>query len=108
MVAQSRLAGKMEGNTNLKDRSARLIINEVVGGSRSRLRGATEVLGQKAEYVLANPYGVTCDGCSFENMSRATLTTGRVNLDNDGSLDSIDVGQGDVEITVGRDGRFWR
>ncbi|MBK9447771.1 MAG: filamentous hemagglutinin N-terminal domain-containing protein [Betaproteobacteria bacterium] len=42
----------------------------------SQLMGCVEVAGSAAQVVIANPAGVTCNGCGFINASRATLTTG--------------------------------
>ena len=61
------LGGAIAGNTNLLGGTARLILNEVTGASRSTLNGATEVFGDRAEYILANPNGITCNGCGFIN-----------------------------------------
>lgn len=43
------------GNPNLGAGSARVIVNQVVGGNASQLLGYTEVAGQRAEVVIANP-----------------------------------------------------
>jgi filamentous hemagglutinin family protein len=56
--------------------SARFILNEVVSANPSQLLGFVEVAGSPAQVVIANPAGVTCNGCGFINASRATLTTG--------------------------------
>ncbi|MDE9553424.1 filamentous hemagglutinin N-terminal domain-containing protein [Xenorhabdus bovienii] len=45
----SQLAGQLEKNHNLKDRTASLIINEVVGGNQSQLKGAIEIVGEDAK-----------------------------------------------------------
>ncbi|EJL96298.1 hemagluttinin repeat protein, partial [Pseudomonas sp. GM102] len=70
---------------------------EVVGGSPSQLRGYTEVAGQSARVIVANPYGISCNGCGFINTPRVTLTTGKPVLDN-GRLDRFQVDQGSVSI----------
>ncbi|QEM80897.2 hemagglutinin repeat-containing protein [Halomonas binhaiensis] len=93
----TQLGGKILGNPNLRDRAAQLIINEVNGGSPSRLRGYTEVAGQRANVVVANPFGITCNGCGFINMPRATLSTGKP-VFKDGELDHFAVDQGQVAI----------
>ncbi len=97
---RSQLNGHVTRNANLQSKAARLILNEVTGGQRSNLRGKTEILGAKAEYVLANPYGITCDGCGFINVSRSTLSTGRAQFDDNGALSSLVVesDSGDVRI----------
>ncbi|WP_423815694.1 hemagglutinin repeat-containing protein, partial [Pseudomonas koreensis] len=62
-----------------------------------QLRGYTEVAGQTARVIVANPYGITCNGCGFINAPRVTLTTGKPVLDN-GRLDRFQVDQGSVAI----------
>ena len=64
-LSQSQLAGFLQNNTNLNGASASLILNEVNGGSPSQLKGYTEVFGQQAGVIVANPYGITCNGCGF-------------------------------------------
>ena len=68
-------------NGNLTGSAATLILNEVTGGSLSKLLGKIETFGQAADFILANPAGVTCDGCGFINTPRVTLTTGVPNAD---------------------------
>lgn len=63
-------------NPNLGSRSASLIVNEVVSAVPSQLNGPLAVFGDTAQVVVANPNGITCNGCSFVNTSRATLSTG--------------------------------
>src|SRR5690606_26980532 len=63
----------------------------------SQLRGYTEVAGQAARVVVANPHGITCDGCGFINTPRATLSTGRPIVE-DGRLSRFDVDGGQIAI----------
>ncbi|MHC8326537.1 two-partner secretion domain-containing protein [Pseudomonas sp. LB1P83] len=94
----TQLGGIIVGNPNLTNRvAAQTILNEVVGGSPSQLRGYTEVAGQSARVIVANPYGISCNGCGFINTPRVTLTTGKPVLDN-GRLDRFQVDQGSVSI----------
>ncbi|MBJ9977590.1 hemagglutinin repeat-containing protein [Pseudomonas sp. S75] len=79
--AQTQLGGWIQGNPNLANGSARVILNEVNASNPSQLRGYVEVAGQRAEVVIANPAGITCDGCGFINADRSTLTTGRAQLE---------------------------
>ena len=90
----SKLGGAINGNANLSS-EARLILNEVTSSNRSALNGATEIFGGKAEYILANPSGITCNGCGFINTPRVTLSTGTPTLQ-DGGLFGFDVEGGDV------------
>jgi filamentous hemagglutinin len=95
---QSQLAGQVTANFNQAS-AARVILNEVVSNNRSQLAGFTEVLGGRADVVLANPYGITCSGCGFINTDRVTLTTGNPFLASNGGLGGFSVGQGDILIT---------
>ncbi|MHC8339909.1 two-partner secretion domain-containing protein [Pseudomonas sp. HLT2-19-2] len=95
----TQLGGIIIGNPNLTNRiAAQTILNEVVGGSPSQLRGYTEVAGQSARVIVANPYGISCNGCGFINTPRVTLTTGKPVLDGAGRLDRFQVDQGSVSI----------
>lgn len=53
--------------------------------------------GSRAQVVVANPAGITCDGCGFINTERATLTTGTPIM-NGGSLDGYRVERGQILI----------
>ncbi|WP_460124548.1 two-partner secretion domain-containing protein [Pseudomonas sp. S2_C03] len=98
-TSATQLGGIIIGNPHLKNSgSAQTILNEVVGGSPSQLRGYTEVAGQSARVIVANPYGITCNGCGFINTPRATLTTGKPVLDGSGRLERFQVDQGSVAI----------
>ncbi|WP_165497002.1 hemagglutinin repeat-containing protein [Phytopseudomonas dryadis] len=100
--ATERLQGTQQGgiilgNPNLNGRAAGVILNEVTGSNRSQLQGYTEVAGQAARVIVANPHGISCDGCGFLNTPRATLSTGTPVIDN-GQLRSFDVNGGDIAI----------
>jgi filamentous hemagglutinin len=94
---ESQLAGSVLANPNLKDQ-ARVILNEVVSANRSTLAGFTEVVGGRADVVVANPYGITCSGCGFINTDRATLTTGTPQINGSGALTGFAVDRGDILI----------
>ncbi|HFF9518759.1 TPA: DUF637 domain-containing protein [Serratia marcescens] len=87
-----------QGNTYLKGKPAELIINEVIGGSRSELQGKLEVFGGKANVMIANPNGITCNGCGFINAPGVTLTTGKPQFDKQGALEALEVKKGGVTI----------
>ncbi|MBK9445220.1 MAG: filamentous hemagglutinin N-terminal domain-containing protein [Betaproteobacteria bacterium] len=72
----TQLGGWVQGNPWLARGTARVILNEVISANPSQLLGYVEVAGSAAQVVIANPAGVTCNGCGFINASRATLTTG--------------------------------
>ena len=102
----TQLGGLIQNNPNLKaGGEAKGIINEVTGGKRSLLQGYTEVAGKAANVMVANPYGITCDGCGFINTPHATLTTGRPVMNADGSLQALEVTEGSITINgAGLDG----
>ncbi|HAZ3738574.1 TPA: filamentous hemagglutinin N-terminal domain-containing protein [Escherichia coli] len=102
----TQLGGLIQNNPNLKaGGEAKGIINEVTGGNRSLLQGYTEVAGKAANVMVANPYGITCDGCGFINTPHATLTTGKPVMNADGSLQALEVTEGSITINgVGLDG----
>lgn len=93
----TQLGGIILGNPNLRGGAAALILNEVTGGNSSQLKGYTEVAGQGAHVIVANPHGVTCNGCGFINTPHATLTTGKPVIDN-GRLSRFDVDGGAITI----------
>lgn len=64
-------------NTNLMvSGPANTIVNEVTSAAPSTLTGITEVFGQRAAVIIANPNGISCNGCAFLNSSSSILTTG--------------------------------
>jgi filamentous hemagglutinin len=98
-VGTSNLGGLTPGNPNLNTSGpATVILNEVTSGNRSALNGPTEVFGGRADVIIANPNGITCDGCGFINTPHATLTTGVPDIGVDGALKGFTVNGGDVTI----------
>ncbi|AEK61565.1 hemagglutinin repeat-containing protein [Collimonas fungivorans] len=97
-ISQTQQAGYVQGNPNLTNGSARIILNEVTGTSRSQLNGYIEVAGQRAQVIVANPNGISVAGGGFINTSRGVLTTGTPVLGSDGSLSGFRVTGGDIQI----------
>jgi filamentous hemagglutinin len=101
-VGTSNLGGVVPGNPNLHNSGpAGIILNEVTSGNRSALNGPTEVFGDRADVIIANPNGITCDGCGFINTPHATLTTGVPDVGADGRLSGYTVEGGDVTFGAG-------
>ncbi|HCR4018938.1 TPA: hemagglutinin repeat-containing protein [Morganella morganii] len=94
---QTELGGMVAGNPWLAGGEAKIILNEVNSRDPSRLNGFVEVAGRKAEIVIANPSGITCNGCGFINASRAMLTTGQAQMNN-GNLTGFNVERGQVVV----------
>ncbi|MBL4799488.1 MAG: filamentous hemagglutinin N-terminal domain-containing protein [Oleispira sp.] len=93
VTGNSRLAGRVIANPLFGGRTASIILNEVTGASESELKGLMEIFGDKANIIIANPNGITCNGCGFINTQRATITTGtpdftegKLKFDIDGGL----------------------
>ncbi|MFT0867412.1 hemagglutinin repeat-containing protein [Pseudomonas sp. CAM1A] len=93
----TQLGGIIFGNPNLQGTAASVILNEVNGANASQLRGYTEVAGRGAHVIVANPHGITCDGCGFINTPQATLSTGKPVIEN-GQLSRYQVDQGHIAI----------
>uniref|UniRef100_UPI001E4FE00D two-partner secretion domain-containing protein n=1 Tax=Photorhabdus bodei TaxID=2029681 RepID=UPI001E4FE00D len=96
-ATQTQLGGMVAGNPWLAKGDASVILNEVNSHDRSHLNGWIEVAGHKAEVIIANPSGITCNGCGFINAHRTTLTTGQALMER-GRLKGFDVNQGEVRI----------
>lgn len=94
---QTQLGGMVAGNPWLAKGEARIILNEVNSRNPSQLNGFVEVAGKKAQVVIANPAGISCDGCGFINANRATLTTGQPQMKN-GSLTGFNVERGEIRV----------
>jgi filamentous hemagglutinin len=94
---QTMLGGWVQANPLLA-LPATVIVNEVNSSHPSLLRGYLEIAGQAAKLVIANPSGISCDGCGFINASRATLTTGVPQYSANGNLDSYLVRGGTVQF----------
>ena len=98
------LAGSVSANPNLGSSTATVILNEVTGGNLSLLLGKIETFGGTADFILANPNGVTCNGCGFVTTPRVTLTTGDVStFDTTGQIKvtggSVNFGAGNADLS---------
>ena len=95
--AQSQLGGMVTANPWLAKGEAKVILNEVNARDSSKLNGFIEVAGKTAQVVIANPAGITCDGCGFINAARTSLTTGNVQM-KDGVITGYDVSRGEIVV----------
>ena len=95
---QTSLGGWVQANP-LLSRPASVIVNEINSSNASLLHGYVEIAGQAARLIIANPSGISCDGCGFINASRATLTTGIPQYSTSGNLDSYLVRRGIVSFS---------
>ncbi|PHM25551.1 hemagglutinin repeat-containing protein [Xenorhabdus ehlersii] len=78
----SQLAGELSANSNLNGQVASVILNEVISRNPSFLLGEQEIFGIAADYILANPNGITCNGCGFINTNQASLVVGNPLVEN--------------------------
>lgn len=85
-------------NPNLAKGAATTIVNEVVSTNPSLLQGNLEVLGSRANVVIANPSGITVNGGGFINANQVTLSTGALAYNSDGSIKQHTVKQGQISI----------
>ena len=93
----SQLGGALLANPNLDGKSsASTILTEVTSASRSRLEGFTEVFSNSADFILANPNGITCNGCGFTGTPRVVLTTGAPQFNPQGGISGFAVDGGDI------------
>ncbi|MDP9500621.1 YopT-type cysteine protease domain-containing protein [Bisgaard Taxon 45] len=74
--ARSTLIGYIPQNQNLsRGKEADVILNQVTGPQESKIVGALEVLGKKADIVIANQNGITLNGVRTINSDRFVATT---------------------------------
>ena len=93
------LAGKVNVNANLAGNAAKTILQEVTGTGATSLNGFMEIAGSKANLIIANPNGINVNGAGFINVDRAVLTTGRPNINTDGTLNGFTVEKGKINVT---------
>ncbi len=81
-------------------KGASAIVADVTGTGVSRMEGTLEVLGQRADVIVANPNGFELNGARFQNMRGLALIAGQRQP---GTL-AYDVTPGGGGITVGPGG----
>jgi hemolysin len=98
-AGQSQLAGQLAANPQLQGQAASVILNEVISRNPSAINGAQEIFGRPADYVLANPNGISVNGGSFINTPNANLVVGRPEL-NDGKLQSLNTRDASGQLQI--------
>ena len=90
---------EVEANKNFlkENKSARLILNEVMTARPSSILGSLEVVGHRADLVIANPYGILVNGGNFINVSKLSLVTGTPNIEEE-KLKRFTIGLGTLSI----------
>ena len=84
--------GDVPANPNfISGNAANIILAQVSGTEISLLLGAFEVVGAAAEVIIANPNGISCNGCSVINASQLDLRTDNSIAIADNGLDASDV-----------------
>ena len=97
-LSQTELAGYVQGNNNMAERPAKIIVNEVTGAGPTSMDGFLEVAGNRADVIIANPNGITVNGGGFINTGKAFLTTGKPVYDGEDHLQRFDITGGDILI----------
>lgn len=101
-AGNSQLAGQLSANQNLNGQAANIILNEVISRNPSLLLGQQEVFGMAADYILANPNGITCNSCGFINTNRTSLVVGNP-LVEQGNLQGFDTRNNTNALEIGDD-----
>lgn len=95
---QTQLGGMVTANPWVAKGEANIILNEVNSANRSQLNGFVEVAGKRADVIIANPAGITCNGCGFINAGQTTMAAAQALLEQ-GRVKGFDVGKGQIAVT---------
>ena len=104
--ATTQTVGNVAANPFLATGEARVILNEVNSSAASRFEGNLEVAGQMADVIIANPSGISIKGGGFINANKAIFTTGKPQLNADGSIKQFTVDQGKITVTANPNSKF--
>lgn len=96
---QSVLAGALQANPQFQGQAASAIIHQVIGQQASSILGQQEIFGQAADYILANPNGITLNGASFINVAKATFLVGTPVLE-DGRITRLTTQQAQGSLAI--------
>ena len=104
--ATTKTVGAVGANPFLATGEARVILNEVNSTAASRFEGNLEVAGQMADVIIANPSGINIKGGGFINANKAIFTTGKPQLNADGSIKQFTVDQGKITVSANPNSKF--
>lgn len=104
--AATQTVGNVSANPFLATGEARVILNEVNSSAASRFEGNLEVAGQMADVIVANPSGINIKGGGFINANKAIFTTGKPQLNADGSIKQFTVDQGKITVSANPNSKF--
>ncbi|MFV7500380.1 DUF637 domain-containing protein [Acinetobacter pittii] len=104
--ATTKTVGNVAANPFLGTGEARVILNEVNSSAASRFEGNLEVAGQMADVIIANPSGINIKGGGFINANKAIFTTGKPQLNADGSIKQFTVDQGKITVSANPNSKF--
>ncbi len=104
--ATTKTVGTVGANPFLATGEARVILNEVNSTAASRFEGNLEVAGQMADVIIANPSGINIKGGGFINANKAIFTTGKPQLNADGSIKQFTVDQGKITVSANPNSKF--
>jgi len=104
--ATTQTVGAVAANPFLATGEARVILNEVNSTAASRFEGNLEVAGQMADVIIANPSGINIKGGGFINANKAIFTTGKPQLNADGSIKQFTVDQGKITVSANPNSKF--
>ena len=76
---------------------ASFILNQVTSTSPSLLLGIMEIAGSSASLLIANPNGITCQGCGFINTNNVTLATGLPQIMTNGYIE-FNIQRGEINL----------
>ncbi|EML4853717.1 hemagglutinin repeat-containing protein [Morganella morganii] len=95
---QTQLGGLVTANPWVAKGGADIILNEVNSSNPSQLNGFVEVAGKRADVIIANPAGITCNGCGFINANQTTMAAAQALLEQ-GRIRGFDTDKGQIAVT---------
>lgn len=93
----TKIGGYAVKNAQLQQ-EASAIISEVTGAQASYINGTMEVFGRKADVIIANENGISVNGATTINANSLTLSTGKVQMKDDGNF-KLAVDKGNISIS---------